>query len=495
VAAGHLLGHALCADGHYEEAAEVLTAALALAHDDRDRALLAITLSEDLFRFGRVEEAFDVARSAEAHIHDGDWRAELVGHRATLMMFRGELTAALEEVLPMLDGDADRPFVEAAIVAGAVLAADGRPVDAIEVSSRAYVVHQQIWEHDLFQSDPGVHLFMCVLGLVEAGRLEEAQQIAAAGFAATEAGSLGSEHAGFALELGIVATEQGRLRTALEWYQRAADLYATLGPPGRRRLAVPGVLLTAAQLGDESIAREALRELQSEREPVIEFARPAALVGEAWLLLAEGRSERALTLLDDAYDLGMARGSRSTSCAALHAMARMGRPERASERAEQLAPDLQGPLLAGRVAHIRAAAAGEGRDLERVGDEFAAMGADLYAAEAWGDAARAHRQSGRSRAADVAARRMAVLAADCEGVRTPGIRLAGELQPLTARELEIAGLAAGGLATPTIAERLELSPRTVSNHLQRAFEKLGVSRRDELAAALDDGSPSAQRPR
>jgi DNA-binding CsgD family transcriptional regulator len=35
-----------------------------------------------------------------------------------------------------------------------------------------------------------------------------------------------------------------------------------------------------------------------------------------------------------------------------------------------------------------------------------------------------------------------------------------------------------------IAETLVVSTRTVENHLQRAYEKLGLSGRSELAAAL-----------
>jgi len=56
--------------------------------------------------------------------------------------------------------------------------------------------------------------------------------------------------------------------------------------------------------------------------------------------------------------------------------------------------------------------------------------------------------------------------------------------PLTSREREIATLAAQGLTSPEIAERLFLSARTVNNHLQSAYAKLGVNRRDQLAEAL-----------
>jgi DNA-binding CsgD family transcriptional regulator len=55
---------------------------------------------------------------------------------------------------------------------------------------------------------------------------------------------------------------------------------------------------------------------------------------------------------------------------------------------------------------------------------------------------------------------------------------------LTAREREIAALAAGGLTSREVAERLVVSVRTVDNHLQRVYRKLGVSRRGELSRLL-----------
>ena len=56
---------------------------------------------------------------------------------------------------------------------------------------------------------------------------------------------------------------------------------------------------------------------------------------------------------------------------------------------------------------------------------------------------------------------------------------------LTSREREIATLAGGGLSNKAIASRLVLSPRTVENHLQQAYRKLGVTRRSELASLLE----------
>lgn len=55
---------------------------------------------------------------------------------------------------------------------------------------------------------------------------------------------------------------------------------------------------------------------------------------------------------------------------------------------------------------------------------------------------------------------------------------------LTARELEIAQLAARGLASKAIARELGVTERTVSNHLQNAYVKLGISTRADLVDAL-----------
>jgi DNA-binding CsgD family transcriptional regulator len=58
------------------------------------------------------------------------------------------------------------------------------------------------------------------------------------------------------------------------------------------------------------------------------------------------------------------------------------------------------------------------------------------------------------------------------------------LPSLSDREYEVALLAASCLSNRSIAERLGTSVRTVSNQLQRAYEKLGVHSRDDLGQLL-----------
>jgi DNA-binding CsgD family transcriptional regulator len=80
-----------------------------------------------------------------------------------------------------------------------------------------------------------------------------------------------------------------------------------------------------------------------------------------------------------------------------------------------------------------------------------------------------------------AERAAAELAATAVTRRRPD---AGPAEQLTAQELQVAELAAGGLSNKEIARRLYMSPRTVSAHLYRAFPKLGIGSRAALRDAL-----------
>lgn len=69
------------------------------------------------------------------------------------------------------------------------------------------------------------------------------------------------------------------------------------------------------------------------------------------------------------------------------------------------------------------------------------------------------------------------------GKRVAAARATGA-HGLTGRELEIARLVAEGCSNQQIAARLHISVRTVETHLTRAFEKLGVTSRGGMTAAL-----------
>lgn len=122
--------------------------------------------------------------------------------------------------------------------------------------------------------------------------------------------------------------------------------------------------------------------------------------------------------------------------------------------------------------------------LMEVSRSFEHMGALLYAAEAAAGAAVSSRRAGRTRQGAEIERRAAAPTRRCQGAMTLALVRIETQALLTARELEVAGLAAAGSSNREIAEHLHVSVRTVETQLQRVYEKLGVHRRAELPDAL-----------
>ncbi|MFH9553793.1 response regulator transcription factor, partial [Streptomyces sp. NPDC017435] len=131
--------------------------------------------------------------------------------------------------------------------------------------------------------------------------------------------------------------------------------------------------------------------------------------------------------------------------------------------------------------HARALARGDGPALDLVAAELEGRGFLLFAAEAYAQAVRVHRDPGAARTART---RAVALARRCQGARTPALSglVLGEL---TARQRQIVTLAAAGLSNRQIAERLTLSVRTVGNHLYGAYTRLGAGDRAALPRLVE----------
>ena len=116
--------------------------------------------------------------------------------------------------------------------------------------------------------------------------------------------------------------------------------------------------------------------------------------------------------------------------------------------------------------------------------QFDAIGANLFAAEAFALEGRLASSAGLRRRASTADARALRALQKCEGAKAVWIPRSIEGSQLSDREREVALLASQNLSSREIAERLYVSVRTVDNHLQQVYVKLGVKRRTDLAAHL-----------
>jgi DNA-binding CsgD family transcriptional regulator len=232
--------------------------------------------------------------------------------------------------------------------------------------------------------------------------------------------------------------------------------------------------------GDGDEAAEALAEAEARRGDVNHMLDPGIALARGWIARAGGDRATAVVEGFRSADLAAAGGARGLEWVALHAVARFGDAAAVAARLAAVAESIDGQWAFLAARHAAALAAGDGGRLDEVAGRYATVGAALLAAEAGQAAAAAHRLVGRNGTAAVSAARAARLLEDCGHPACPTLP---DTLPalLTLREQEIAELAATGLASRGIAERLDLSVRTVDNHLGRIYRKLGIDGRADLA--------------
>lgn len=493
VEAGHLLGLASGRLTRAERAEAALAGAAEIldrSPDDRMRVLVTLARSENLFRgLNDAGAALACVEAGEIAVRDAAWRGELVAHRAMLLLNTGDVRAALDLTEPLLaDTTPDRPFVKAAYAAELALVYSGRCRRAGELAQRALPVHERVWNEDLFQTEPAVHHVAAILALIEAGQLDEAASYAdiAVHGAAQSGESYGLGY--MSMLAGLVALRRGKIVTCRRRCLDAVPLFRATGYPAPLRLVLAGAAIADALCGDVPSARENLASAED-----LTTATPVrlgeAIVHEAraWLQVATGQFVDARQTFrsgaEDAFD----RGELASGAHLLHCLARIGDAADVAGRLADLSADFEGPAHPLRVEHVRALAASDGPALDAAAEQFSHLGADLLAAEAAAEAVRSHRHRGDQRSATRSARISELHGGRCEGARTPSMTITAAVEPLTDREREIALLAADGLASREIAERLVVSRRTVDNHLQRVFGKLGISGRGDLPEALGRG--------
>ena len=483
--AAHVLADVLFARGRYVEQGKLLAGMAGIVTTDEQRVVVAVSRALGTFwGLADGEAAERILVETEAEVTDPEWWSELRATRASLVGQSGrhrEVLALLADVpVTTMSG---RARLQAGLAEAFALPGVGRGEEALTRIDEAMSAGAQVGPQlTLFRA--GLLLSAKAMALVSLGRLDDAAEAARAGQEAAIATGNRAAAGFFGATLGWVQLHQGLLVSAQRTYRESATAFRASSHGGPLRWALGGLLFAAALARDREVAAEAGRALDSLG------AHPAALFdtaisrARAWEAVAAGDPERARLLVRDAADEARSRGALLDEAAALHDLVRLGRAHEVAERLGRLADVGEGAFLRILADNAAAQARGDPSALGDAAERFAAAGFNLRAAESAMAASEASARAHDQRSATRWARRATELAARCEAPATVELEGHAGPVPLTNREREIAQLAADGLPSRVIAERLFVSVRTVDNHLGRIYTKLGVAGRSELRDIL-----------
>jgi DNA-binding CsgD family transcriptional regulator len=287
---------------------------------------------------------------------------------------------------------------------------------------------------------------------------------------------------------GVIGQVRGDLIAAGSALREAVALGEGRDPVGLRGYHLAVLAGVLAQSGDLDTAREVLARADGYPRGVHPLYAPQVELNRARLAAAAGEPSRAARLALRAAAAATGTGQRCLAAFALYDAARYGAAARVRDRLAELAATVRSELVGGYAEVAGALADGDPAGLEDAAARLERLGALLPAAHAAMAASRAYRRTGRPRAAARTREWALTLDLRCRGAGAPW-RAVGDASVLTAREHEIALLAAEPASSRDIARRLHLSVRTVNNHLHRAYAKLGISGRAQLAAVLREHGP------
>lgn len=457
---------ALSLAGRFDEADEAFDAAIVAAEGQRLADALDLAGIHWFMRRQNAARPVAAAEAALARIADPALRARIRDRADQIRFMAGEISSTPE---PVIDHADPHGAVNALIfrmhvgintgdVAAVHEAADlGRPL-----IPRIHYPGRPVGE---------VLEFIDFMGLVVEGRLRDAAAKANSTLAlrAADPDAAGMWGYGVALTRFLAGDLLGAVRFADGAVAQLAKRDFV-----NAATAAAALLATAAAAGGRTvIARNALAAITPQHRLANVPGDLQAAEAEAWLLAGDGDPDAGAAAVLTAARRGIDTNHPTVAALSASTAVRIGRPEAVIDllaEAVGLAP--QAGLLPPLLAYAQAAAAADGAALLGASAVLAAGGLLGHAADA-ADAADALGVAG-ARASAAAYR---------SGNAAPDSPAAG----LSRREWEVVTAAAERLRNQEIAERLGLSVRTVENTLARAFRKLGVTRRDDLAARLAAG--------
>ncbi|WP_110206000.1 helix-turn-helix transcriptional regulator [Nocardioides daejeonensis] len=500
-AASHEVGHQ-----RYAEASDLLAAADPATLDARHEAELMLLRGVVSSATGEHEAAHRLLLALSRDPATPSPLLPRIGRELGLLhaVRRRDPLTAIREVQEVVDcvSSEQRGALEADLVKWHLMA--GLPAPALPGAREAAALEERI----------GIVLIEAMISSLD-GSPARTRELVADGFAMLAAAESPSPHHGSLLQLShyLSLAFEGRLGDAEEWAVSRRDSAARAADPslGMWEYAAAELGLHAGRLSwAQGLAQRAARHLAWQDFTGL-FTTATAL--QAAVEARTGDLDRAVMRLDalggDAESdvkvaLHAARvraerhrlaGAPELAAAELLHVARRARAEAhghlatlAFDEAWMLWPNAVSDLqegeagAAGTLAELlrdrrRAWECEEPASLIAVADTLAERGFGSRALHCWVEIGRRADALGNERLSARARRSRAAILTATSCSRWPS---GGDLSSLTARESEIATLAAARVRSREIGTRLGLSVRTVDNHMARILRKLGMSRRSEL---------------
>jgi ATP/maltotriose-dependent transcriptional regulator MalT len=470
--------------GQHAEVERVVARCLAGPLPDAQRGLLSRRLAGTRFSSRRdLAGALDALETARREMSDEDEIIALDVRRASLLADAGRPADALAVLEPMAMPDDLRTRVDLATAKSVSLLSVGRHDEAAALARQTAVDHAALpgW---LARRGIAAHLVNEAHALAYSGRYGEARRLVEPAAEQARAANAVGAWVWFEMVLAEIARDTGRGRDAIRRFGAVADAASSAGQDAALVWAHVGVAQGHLLLGECAPAAEALARADAVGDSPLATSLTTRERTRAWLEACRGDLNAARERTRHVIDLVHREQVRTFESAVLHDLVRFGAAPEAADRLRALADEVDGPLVLAHRDHAIAVTESDVDLLREVVDTYERLDVLAFAAEAAAELAELHQHRSDGRRATAATQRSTELAARAGGVRTPAITRGGGVEPLTAREREVALLAAAGRSSRAIGARLHLSTRTVDTHLARVYRKLGIGNRNELGAAL-----------
>jgi DNA-binding CsgD family transcriptional regulator len=494
-----------------QTACTLLEEALGLVSDARQRAVIALEVAETYASLFRWADAVDGIERALAELGraDEELAARLEGELVVCGLHDAGSASRVAPTLERLStrsvaGSAAEAF---AVAQGMGMVLAGRPANEAAAPLRDALSRSrgpvQNWDTRaaLLWSLVTAEHFDAVEEALEPMMAEVKRSGSARGLVATY-----STMGVLKLRLGALPEADAAARIALRVLQEG-DF-------------APGLAFAATVLADIAVEAGELDDAQALLELLPQEAWPAGVgtvlipAARGRLRLAQGRAAEALADFQICADMFSPKlwgtemrdvGYLHTRAGAAQALLRLGERDRADELAQAELQDVRvfgAPRALGIALRVAGLARGGKAGLELLAESarsLAGSPALLERARSLTEYGAALRRAGERAAARAPLAEALDLAARCgarplvararEELKATGARprrvWRTGLEALTPSELRIVRLAAEGRANREIAHELYVTLKTVEGHLSRAYTKLGVESRVQLAGALE----------